>query len=326
MLLKGRYEVLETLSSTARLARERSSGRKLVVKELVVKELGSWDDLSQLEDEARTLASVDHPAVPALVDTFFLDEESPDPRFFLVREYVDGVPLAAHLEVRLSQDGVRALAAQLLQILDQLHRLSPPLIHGDLSPEKVFRRADGALVLIGFGRAPRPLGPRAGEDGFLAPERAHSPATVASDLYSVGAILFALSTGRSPALLAHEGGVPRLDEPIEPDIRRLVEQVLRIDPAERPRSAVEALELLGRGGALARLGPTALGASRVQLRPTVAVGALGALLELVLLVASPTAALLLLPPLLGALYLSYRAEQRTVEGDDGASTDGRSGP
>ena len=313
MLLKGRYEVLETLSSTARLARDRRSGRQLVVKELVVKELGTWEKLGALEEEAKTLESVEHRAVPRLVDAFSLDEESPDPRFFLVREYVEGRPLSEQLGKRLPRRELLEVARQLLEIVGELHRLSPPLIHGDLSPNKVLKTPMGGFVLLGFGRASRPLGWQEEDEwsGYAAPERGHAAATIVSDLFGVAAIVYALARGRSPSELEYVGGVPQLERDLDPRLRRFFERSLLLDPEGRIASADEASQLLAKGSAtLAKREPTALARPRARLSPTVATGALGALLELVLLIASPTSAAVMLPIVLGALYFSFRVEQR----------------
>lgn len=314
MLLKGRYEVLETLSATARLARDRRTGRQLVVKEIVVKELGSWEELRALEEEAKTLQSVEHHAVPRLVDSFSLDEESPDPRFFLVREHVEGRPLSEQLGKRLPSRELVALARQLLETVGELHRLSPPLIHGDLSPNKVLRTPMGGFVLLGFGRASRPLIWQDEDEwsGYAAPERGHAAATIGSDLFGVAAIVYALATGRSPSELEHVGGVPQVEGDLAPKLRRFFERALLLDPEERIASADEAHQLLAkRSTALAKREPTALAKPRLRLSPTATTAALGLLLELLLLSASPVSAAAILPIVIGALYFSYRVEQRS---------------
>ncbi len=313
MLLKGRYEVLESLTPTTRLARRLHSKERLIVKEIVVRDLDSWSVLQQLEEESRTLADIDHPAVPGFVDSFVLDEETPDPRCFLVREFVDGRPLDEELRTRKSTDDVYAIARELLGTLSELHQLSPPLIHGNLDLAKVLRKKDGTLAFIGFGLAAHPHEPRdEAPQAYQAPERGHEPATVASDLFSVGAIVLHLAGRREPGLLSYsKDGVPELEASFAPDLRRLLDGLLRLDPGERPPSAAKALALFDprEPTALALPVPTALALPRARAPKTTALATLGVLLELVLLFSSPTAAVLALPPLLIALYLTHRAEQ-----------------
>lgn len=314
MLLKGRYEVLETLSATARLARDRRTGRQLVVKEIVVKELGSWEELRALEEEAKTLQSVEHRAVPRLVDFFSLDEESPDPRFFLVRDHVEGRPLSELLGKRLPSRELVELARQLLETVGELHRLSPPLIHGELSPNKVLRTPMGGFVLLGFGRASRPLSWQDEDEwsGYAAPERGHAAATIGSDLFGVAAIVYALATGRSPSEIEHVGGIPQLEGDLDPKLRRFFERALLLDPEERIASADEARQLLSKGStALAKREPTALAIPRPRLGPTATTAVLGLLLELLLVATAPAGAAVMLPVIIGALFFSYGMEQRS---------------
>lgn len=324
MLLKGRYEILEDLSPKTRLARQVRTQEKLVVKELVVAELSTWDNLQHFENEARALRSVQHRAVPELVDFFVLGEESPDPRFFLVQRFIAGQPLAAQLGTRLTDDELVSLSRELLEILVELHQLSPPLFHGNLEPSKIMRDKKGALVLIGFGLAGHPCCEEH-NTGYHAPERESDPATVASELYSVGALLFHLTTGCEPDQLLYQDGAAALDNSLDQRMRRLLDRTLRIDPKERPTSAKAALDLLTASTALSIPRETALAAPRRRLPATATVAGLGALVELVCLIVSPAMALIMLAPLLGALYITHRVEdrnqrkQRPTELDDDQS-------
>src|SRR5688500_9319766 len=139
MLLKGRYELLRQLSPKSRLARDTRSGRQVVAREVSLRGLKSWEALSRLEGEAKSLSRVSHPAVPAYVDSFTLDEASADPKFYLIREHVEG-ELLSERRARPTQDELFALSEKLLVALGELHRLSPPLLHGDLSPKRILIR------------------------------------------------------------------------------------------------------------------------------------------------------------------------------------------
>jgi serine/threonine protein kinase len=213
----------------------------------------------------------------------------------------------------MTSDELCTLAVRLLDTLIELHDLSPPLIHGALSPRKVLVTPKGALVFLGFGDASRPLATKIEDEGegYTAPERAHSAASIRSDLFGVGAILFALAAGRAPATLTYRDGAPELDAGLSGELRRFLERALCLDPDERFASASEARAVFSsRTTALAQRAPTALGAPRGPASPTMGLAVLGALLELVLIFASPTLAAAFLPLILGGLYVSYRVERR----------------
>ncbi len=312
MLLKGRYEVLRSLSARSRLARDRKTEQAVVVKEIVVKELTSWEALKRLEAEAETLSTVDHPAVPALVSFFSLDEETPDPRFFLVREHVEGQPVSSLVGRRCSKKRLLVLTRALLSTLGDLHDLSPPLLHGDLSPDAIVEKSDGSLAILDFGLSAQLRNETL--SGYHAPERVSGHTTVASDLYSAGAIIWSLATGLAPDQLSHEGGAPCLDGALAAPFTTLLFRLLHHDPAQRPQSAEDALALLDAPTALALRQPTDLTAPRrVRHGKTLGVFAAGTLVEIIVALFSPGAALALLPPLVALLYLTLRSERQDTD-------------
>jgi serine/threonine protein kinase len=247
MLLKGRYEVLSQLSRKSRLAKDRRSGAHVVVRELAVRGMTGWADWRRAEEEAASLANIQHPGVPRVLESFTLDAESAAPVLFVVQEYLSGVPLSAR-EARPTQDEVLSLARELFLLLGELHRLSPPLLHGALRPERVLRRAEGSLALVGFGAASLP----GDNPGYEAPERSLGPATISSELYSAGAVLYQVASGR-----AFGGEVG--NEIAESRTRALLQALLQSDPGARPSSAEAALSMIhDHSRALAVLRPAEL--------------------------------------------------------------------
>src|SRR6185503_15697812 len=102
-----------------------------------------------------------------------------------------------------SSDEVVTVGAEIAQALAAVHAAG--LLHRDVKTQNVMRRADGRLVLMDFG-AGRPADTEPGEDAvitgtplYLAPEVLnHQRATVQSDIYSLGVLMFYLLTGAYP--------------------------------------------------------------------------------------------------------------------------------
>jgi eukaryotic-like serine/threonine-protein kinase len=126
-------------------------------------------------------------------------------RAFLVMEYVPGRALAA--EFSSYGDGrvpVRLLlkwARQMCVALRGLHGQTPPLLHRDLKPDNVLLGVDGTVRLIDFGLAARMLESghlpgTAGTIQYMAPETAAGASIPASDIYSLGLVMYEGLTGR----------------------------------------------------------------------------------------------------------------------------------
>ncbi|MGW6691422.1 serine/threonine-protein kinase [Streptomyces sp. NPDC054961] len=165
---------------------------------------------------------------------------------------------------RLPTGSVRVLARGLAYALQDIHRAG--LVHRDLKPGNILLTPDGPRVIdFGIARtlaatadpALTQTGELLGSPGFLAPEQIHgTPATPACDVFGLGAVLAYAATGRLPFGDAEQpGGVAALllriaeAEPdlgdVAPELRDLVRDCLRKEPAARPTPA----EVLARVGA-----------------------------------------------------------------------------
>src|SRR5262249_41844391 len=150
--------------------------------------------------EADTLAQLKHSTIPAISDRF--DQRN---RHCLVMEYVEGCNLEEEHEPRggpLSESGVTEIARQLCDVLGYLHGLQPPIIYRDLKPSNVMLTGNGRVVLVDFGIArlfkAQRKGTMIGTLGFAPPEQYQGIADPRSDLYSLGATLHYILTGRDP--------------------------------------------------------------------------------------------------------------------------------
>ena len=255
--IASRYEVVRLLGegSSARtlLCTDLREGRPVALKELHFARLGDWKYLELFEREARMLSMLDHPGIPKILDYF--EGEGESATFYLVQEFIEGPSLQQRMEAgpMLGQKEIGTVALGLLDVLDYLHGRAPPVIHRDIKPSNVLLRSDGSPVLIDFGgvsvgwRSPGAAGTTVvGTFGYMAPEQLVGQGGPTSDLYSLGATLLHLATGRRPADFPFDAGrieVP-VDLPVEASLQRLIEALLSPAPRDRPATADAARRLL----------------------------------------------------------------------------------
>lgn len=256
-LLDGRYRLEALLGqgafgSTWRATRV-ADGRPVCLKELLYHRLTSFEPERMFQREASILRQLSLPGVPRYEDHFAVTSGR-TVSLYLAQELIEGRTLAQELEGhRYREDEVLALLAELLGILDGLHRLSPPVVHRDIKPANVIRRAagpeGGRLVLVDFGSVKDAVrdstagGPTvAGTVGYMAPEQAIGQACPASDLYGAGALAVALLTRRSPAELVDDRGELAWEDHASPaaPTREVLRSLLARRPADRPASARDA--------------------------------------------------------------------------------------
>jgi eukaryotic-like serine/threonine-protein kinase len=259
---------------------ERADGafRKRVALKLVRRGLDTDEVLARFRRERQLLASLEHPNIARLLDGGVADDGRP----YLVMEYVDGETITAYCDThRLTTEQRLSLFEQVCGAVLQAHRRL--VVHRDLKPSNVLVTPEGEVKLLDFGIAKvleggldeEPLVTR-GEARLLTPEYAApeqirgTQVTTASDVYSLGVLLYELLVGRRPFEVAgmapHERERVLLDaEPRPPgsmvtdeaatrrsttgpslrrrlrgDIEAIVLAALRKDPAQRYGS-VEAL-------------------------------------------------------------------------------------
>jgi serine/threonine-protein kinase len=251
-LLADRYELREQLGSGA-MGEVWRAADNLLERPVAVKVLrtdGSADT-DRFRLEAQTAGRLSHPNVVGMYDF-----GSHQDLLYLVMEFVDGWSLAQELSLRgtLDPSEAAALAAQLASGLAAAHEQG--VIHRDVKPANVMLTDDDTAKIADFGIARftdqagaglTSTGKILGTAGYLAPERALGrPAQPASDVYSLGCVLYELLTGRppfvAPTTLAvvqqHVDTEPTPPVRLRPEIPEpLSDYVLLLlakDPAHRP--------------------------------------------------------------------------------------------
>jgi serine/threonine-protein kinase len=253
-LAAGRYRIERELGhggmAAVYLAHDEELDRAVAVK--LLPERLAHDDAfhARFLREARLTARLSHPNVVRVYDA-----GEADGRPFIVMEYVPGTSLA-HCG-KLPPGRVAALGVQACTGLQHAHDAG--LVHRDIKPANLLLRDDGVLKIADFGIARAAestrhtqAGTLLGTAAYLAPEQiAGEDATASSDVFSLGAVLYELLTGRTPyeftslaelAAKQTEGViVPAADvEPRVPrDVEAAVMHALARDPGFRPASAAE---------------------------------------------------------------------------------------
>lgn len=202
-------------SRTPHLQNSRTP-QHVALKALSLRQMTDWKSLDLFEREAKVLANLNHPGIPRYLDSFCVDvpsmagslaQSEPNRTFYLVREFIPGESLwdaIAH-GWRPKETDLKAIALQVLRILDYLHTLSPPLIHRDIKPQNLIRHPDGNISLVDFGSVQEIyrhtfLGSNTfvGTAGYMPPEQFRGQVSPASDLYALGATLLYLAIHKTP--------------------------------------------------------------------------------------------------------------------------------
>jgi serine/threonine protein kinase len=232
-------------------------GRSVAVKILRAQHAGDADRRRGLTAEARAAARLSHPNVATVYDVG--EDEG---RTCIVMELVTGGTLARRLQDQpMGQEEAVRLIAEVLSALDAAHRAG--IVHRDIKPGNILLTDDGTAKVADFGIAkalePAPAdvdltvtGEVMGTPRYLAPERAAGhQATVASDLWAVGVVLYEALTGRPPfdadtplglVIAAERGDVvpPQVYRPdLSPALGAVVARALAPRPLDRFTSASE---------------------------------------------------------------------------------------
>ncbi|MBT9558148.1 MAG: serine/threonine protein kinase [Myxococcales bacterium] len=195
------------------LATDTTTGARVALKLTTLLRAASLKDLELWEREAEVLRTLDHPAIPKVVDAFHEEGEHGDQTYVIVQTYVEGLNLSERVASgsRWDEAALCDLAGQALGILDYLHTRIPAVVHRDLKPSNLILSPDGRLWLIDFGavQSALPASPLGGSTvigthGYMPPEQLSGRATPASDLYALGATLIHLASGHCPMALPLE--------------------------------------------------------------------------------------------------------------------------
>jgi serine/threonine-protein kinase len=261
------YEILGILGRGAMgvvyKARQRGLNRLVALKMILAGSHAAASEQHRFRIEAQAVARLQHPNI---VQIYEIGEEEGRPFFSL--EFVDGASLDKKVrgEPLPPQEAAR-LGQQLAEAMDYAHKNG--IIHRDLKPANILMTSAGIPKIGDFGLAKRieddagqtRTGTVLGTPSYMAPEQAEGKLDQVgplSDVYSLGAILYDLLTGRAPfkgTTLLETLEQVRTREPVPPvqlqpgvprDLETICLKCLQKDPARRYPSAVALAQDLGR--------------------------------------------------------------------------------
>src|SRR5215472_1572295 len=265
----GRYRLIEKIDKGGQgevwRAKDERFGRHVAIKVLPAKALDDPGARDRFRREALAVGKLNHPNIATAHD---FDTKPVD---YLVTEYISGSGLDRRLAGgALSEDTVITLGMQLAAGLEAAHREG--IIHRDLKPGNLRINEEGTLKILDFGLAEMfdPTKDVAsletitinmtltGTLPYMAPEQFGGAADQRTDLWSAGAVLYEMATGKLPfpenqiqelrdAIQHKEPAPPRqVNTEISAGMEQVILRCLRKNPHQRYQSATELREDLDR--------------------------------------------------------------------------------
>lgn len=263
-MLRGRYRLERMLgrggTSTVYLATDMRENRSVALKQISLADFPPDEAAAmarQLEREADLLGRLDHPSLVRVLDNF-----QAEGLHYLVLEYVEGCDLEHHLQTHLAAIGIDELLGwvdQVCDVLEYLHSQAPPVLFRDLKPANLMLDKAGRVRLIDFGIA-RLSSPDKqttallrgfGTPGYSPIEQYVGGTDVRSDIYSLGATIYALLCHRPPPDAAELASgmkrLPRLGQlnpKVPAPLERAVQKMLETRREDRYQTVAEARRAL----------------------------------------------------------------------------------
>ncbi len=249
--LQNRYQVIEKIStggfSMIYKVKDLNLGKYLVLKEMKnIKE--NKDKVKEFfKREASILRDLKHENIPTVID-YFIIEDKP----YLVMEYIEGKTLMEILKEKgkpFHEKEILDWAIELCDVLNYLHYRNEPVVFKDLNPNNIILSSKRKIVLIDFGIS-RIFKPDEEQTicytpGYEAPEqsdKADGKATPLSDIYSLGATLHHLLSGKPPKDIRKNNIFPPVQEYnslVSSDINNIISKALQPEPENRYKSIRE---------------------------------------------------------------------------------------
>jgi serine/threonine protein kinase/Tol biopolymer transport system component len=266
-LLNNRYRIISILGQGGMGSVYRAFDENLRLDVAVKENLFLTDEYArQFQLEASILAGLRQPNLPRVGDHFIM----PGQGQYLVMDYMAGEDLRQRIERLncLAEQEVILIGAVICDALTYLHTRPQAVIHRDIKPGNIKITPEGEIYLVDFGLAKvmqdsqgTTTGARAMTPGYSPPEQygiAHTDSR--SDVYSLGATLYAAMTGIIPEDgLARATGKAQLTPPnqLQPKISRrlssVIDKALAVEPCDRYQTAEEFKQALLQAGDISRL-------------------------------------------------------------------------
>jgi beta-lactam-binding protein with PASTA domain/predicted Ser/Thr protein kinase len=244
-----RYEVVRKLGSggfaDVYLANDRLLGRQVALKILSSRYAHDEQFVERFRREASSAAGLNHPNIVQIYD-----RGEAEGTYYIAMEYLEGRSLKEIIVkyAPLSPELVVSVAVQILEALRFAHRRD--VIHRDIKPQNIIVDNDGRVKVTDFGIARAGSASTMTEAGsilgtahYFSPEQAQGHSVeAASDLYSLGVVMFEMATGQLPfdgenpvgIAMKHVNEAPPAPRSINPDIPDNLEAVILRSLGKRP--------------------------------------------------------------------------------------------
>jgi serine/threonine protein kinase len=256
-ILNDRYRLIEQIGSGGMSviykAQDLELGRMVAVKVLRPSLVGDPEFLIRFKREAQAAANLSHPNIVTVHD---VGQDGPKTHY-IVMEFVPGQDLKKLIRAKgvFEVDAALAIVVEVCKGVGYAHRAG--LVHCDVKPQNILVTPDNSIKVTDFGIARALSGPPVqgddmvwGSPHYFSPEQAAGePPTPASDVYSIGIVLFELLTDHLPfkgqdyqeLALAHIRSQPPSILDLKPslpiELDRVIRKVLSKEPSTRYRTA-----------------------------------------------------------------------------------------
>jgi formylglycine-generating enzyme required for sulfatase activity/tRNA A-37 threonylcarbamoyl transferase component Bud32 len=240
-ILHKRYRIVSLLGSgqygSTYRAYDVEAQREVAIKEYLD---SSLEIQKRFREEARRLSSYNHPQLPRFVDHFALKDTGQ----YLISHYIGGVDLQQLLDQfgPLPSDTIIGYLQEACRPLSYLHARNA--LHLDIKPANIRVTPTGEVFVVDSGLLG--LGLRPHEGGYGSPEQqGQTEVTRASDIYSLGATLYALLCGkRPPNALSRESGLETMAaaREVNPDVEPYLSLVASRAMSLRPDARYETVD------------------------------------------------------------------------------------
>jgi serine/threonine protein kinase len=249
-ILAGRYQILEEIgrggfSVVYRAVDQRDgSDRRLVaIKRIQLDQLSPRQAIDATETFHREIAMLPRLAGVSGIPAYY-EHLTDAQNWYLITQYIEGQTLEEYLQKApggyLDEKETIEVGIGLAELLQKLHASEPPVIFRDLKPANIMLTPNEGFFLIDFGIARTFLPGKTkdttplGSPGYAPPEQyGRSQTDQRSDIYSLGATLQTLLTGRDPLELRN-GESSRNPQAPSRGLRKLLDEMLSVEAAQRP--------------------------------------------------------------------------------------------